>query len=69
MRKVRIRSLGSRPLKDEKICGPHLIVESFRRKNKMAMGYHDWSDTVCSECHQRLHETAKFCVHCGATFV
>jgi hypothetical protein len=24
--------------------------------------------TVCSECERELHETAKFCVECGAWF-
>lgn len=61
-------SLGSKPLKRGKSKGPHLIIEEFRRKNKRSMGYTEWNDTVCSECHQSLHETARFCVHCGAWF-
>jgi hypothetical protein len=60
--------LKSEPLDEKKTVGPHLVKEEYRRKNKRAMGYMEWSETVCSECHLRLHETAKFCVHCGATF-
>lgn len=45
---------------------PHLEV--YEKKTCLSDGIRRSKSTRCSECWMDLHETARFCVKCGAWF-
>lgn len=45
---------------------PHLKVVKFERPNRRGNVKYAWTEHQCSECSRTLHDTARFCVECGA---